>query len=427
MTVLLKRAHIIDPSQPLDMVGDLLLRDGRIAKVGEDLFQHMGEAEEVLDCAGLVAAPGLVDMHVHLRDPGLTYKEDLFSACRAAAAGGVTSLLAMPNTRPVMDSPELVRDLLERAGTADAAVYTAACVTQGMQGEKLTDFEALKEAGAIALSDDGVPVGSSRLLLGALEKAPGLGLAICAHCEDLDLAKGGLMHKGAVSEELGVPGIPAAAEDCGTARELAAAASIGAPIHICHVSTKGSVELIRDYKRRGLPVTAETCPHYLLLTDEALRSRDADYRMNPPLRGEADRLALLEGLKDGTIDAIATDHAPHSPKEKADFYAAPNGSIGMETSLCAAFTALEGVLSLPEILEKMSAAPARILGIPAGTLKEGAWADILLFDPAGHWQVLENKLHGKSRNTPFKGMTLKGRVAATFFRGRKVFDNRAGL
>lgn len=424
MTTLLKRAHIISPAQGLDMLGDILIKDGKVAEIGEDLFQYIGEADEVLDCAGLTAAPGLVDMHVHLRDPGLTYKEDVFSACRAAAAGGVTSLLAMPNTRPPMDSPALVRELLARARSADANVYTCACVTQGMQGQALTDFAALREAGAIALSDDGVPVGDSRCLLEALEQAPRLGLKICAHCEDMALAKGGLMHRGAVSEELGIPGIPAAAEDCGTARELAAAYSVGAPIHICHVSTKGSVELIRDYKRRGLAVTAETCPHYLLLTDEALRSRDADFRMNPPLRAEADRQALLEGLRDGTIDAISTDHAPHSPKEKADFTAAPNGSIGMETSLCAALTALEGVLTVGQIIEKMSCAPARILGIPAGTLEAGANGDIVLFDPAGHWKVDPEKLHGKSRNTPFKGMTLRGRVAATFCRGRKVFDAR---
>lgn len=422
MTVLLKRAHIVDPSQGLDMVGDILIRDGKIAEIGEDLFARVAQAQEVLDCQGLTAGPGLVDMHVHLRDPGLTYKEDVFSACRAAAAGGVTSLLAMPNTRPPMDSPALVGELLNRAASADARVYTAACVTKGMKGEELTDFAALKEAGAIALSDDGVPVGSSRLLLKALELAPRLGMKICAHCEDLALAKGGLMHKGAVSEELGLPGIPAAAEDCGTARELAAAYSIGAPIHICHVSTKGSVELIRDYKRRGLPVTAETCPHYLLLTDEALRAKDADFRMNPPLRGEEDRLALIEGLKDGTIDAISTDHAPHSPREKADFAGAPNGSIGMETSLAAVWTALGDRLGLSRVIALMSTAPAKILRIPAGTLRVGARADIVLFDPDEKWTVDPMKLHGKSRNTPFKGMELTGRVRATYLRGRKVFE-----
>ena len=421
MTVWIRGARVIDPSQGLDQIGDLLLREGKIAQVGQ---VEAADADLVIDGEGLVAAPGLVDMHVHLRDPGLTYKEDVFSGCRAAAAGGVTSLLAMPNTKPPMDDPALVRDLLARAREADATVYTAACVTKGMQGKELADLAALKEAGAIAISDDGVPVGSSRCLLEALRLAPQLGLVFTAHCEDLDLAAGGKIHDGAVARELGVQGIPAAAEDCGTAREIAAAASIGAPVHICHVSTKGSVALIRDAKRRGVRVTAETCPHYLLLTEEALRREDADYRMNPPLREEADRLALLEGLADGTIDAISTDHAPHSPEEKADFAGAPNGSIGMETSLSAALTALEGRLTLSQVIEKMSTAPARILGIPAGTLQVGAAADVVLFRPEERWTVDPEKLHGKSRNTPFKGMTLQGRVKLTFSRGRLVYDGR---
>ena len=421
MRLLLRNVRLIDPSQEVEETCDLLLEDGKVARRGLHLS---AEGAEVIDGTGLVAAPGLVDMHVHLRDPGLTYKEDLCSGCRAAAAGGVTSLFAMPNTKPAMDSPETVRDLLERAQTADAAVYTAACVTKDLQGEEQTDWKALKEAGAIALSDDGRPVVNTRRLLEALEQAPGLGLVVTAHCEDLYLAAGGLMHEGEVSRKLGVPGIPAAAEDCGTAREIAAAASLGAPIHICHVSTKGSVELIRDAKARGVRVTAETCPHYLLLTDQALESQDADYRMNPPLRMEEDRLALIEGLQDGTLDAIATDHAPHSPEEKADFFKAPNGSIGMETSLAATLTALQGKLSLSEILEKMSVNPARILGIPGGTLREGANADVVLFDPEKEWVVDPEKLHGKSKNTPFKGRKLKGKVVLTIFRGRVVYDAR---
>lgn len=421
MRLLLQNVRLIDPSQGLDQVADLLLEDGKIAQIGQGLS---GETETVVDGAGLVAAPGLVDMHVHLRDPGLTYKEDVYSGCRAAAAGGVTSLLAMPNTKPAMDTPETVRDLLERAKTADAAVYTAACITKDLKGEELTDLAGLRAAGAIALSDDGRPVVNTHCLLEALEQAPDLGMVVTAHCEDLYLASGGLMNEGEVSRKLGVPGIPAAAEDCGTAREIAASASIGAPIHICHVSTKGSVELIRDAKARGVQVTAETCPHYLLLTEQALESRDADYRMNPPLRREEDRLALIEGLKDGTLDAISTDHAPHSPEEKADFLKAPNGSIGMETSLAATLTALEGELSLSEIIEKMSWNPARILHIPAGTLQVGAPADVVLFDPEQRWTVDETKLHGKSKNTPFKGMTLKGKVVMTIFHGRVVYDGR---
>lgn len=420
MRLLIQNVRIIDPSQNMDKVGNLLLEEGKVAQLGDRLPV---EGTRVLDGTGLVAAPGLVDLHVHLRDPGLTYKEDVHSGCRAAAAGGVTSLLAMPNTKPAMDSPETVKELLGRAKSASAHVYTAACITKGLQGGELTDLAALREAGAIALSDDGRPVVNTRRLLEALQQAPSLGMLVTAHCEDLYLAAGGLMHEGVVSRELGVPGIPAAAEDCGTAREIAAAASIGAPIHICHVSTKGSVALIRDAKARGVKVTAETCPHYLLLTEGALRSRDADYRMNPPLRTEEDRLALIQGLQDGTLDAIATDHAPHAPEEKADFFKAPNGSIGMETSLAATLTALDGVLTLSQIVEKMSCSPARILNIPGGTLQVGSPADVVLFDPAQRWVVDPLRLHGKSRNTPFKGMELKGKVRYTILSGRVVYDS----
>lgn len=419
MRILLKGARIIDPSQGLDGPGDILIEGEKITALGEGLDVT---DSEVVDCRGLVAAPGLVDMHVHLRDPGQTHKEDIYSACRAAAAGGVTSLLAMPNTVPPMDDPQMVADLLARAKTADANVYTAACVTRGMAGQECTDMAALQRAGAIAVSDDGKPVGRTSSLLEGLAKAKELGLVFTAHCEDTDLADGGVMNLGPVSEKLGVKGIPPAAEDCGVAREIAAATSIGAPVHICHVSTKGSVELIRDAKRRGVAVTAETCPHYLLLTDKALESRDADYRMNPPLGSEEDRQALIEALADGTLDAISTDHAPHTPEEKANFEKAPNGSIGMETSLAAVWTALRGRLELSEVISLMSTAPAKILGIPAGTLKVGAAADLVLFDPYETWTVDPAQLHGKSRNTPFKGMELTGRVRATYLRGRKVFE-----
>lgn len=411
----LKNVRILDPVRRVDQVGSLFLEDGRMAAA------LSGEPDQAMDCAGLVAAPGLVDMHVHLRDPGQTHKEDLFTACKAAAAGGVTSLLAMPNTAPPMDSPELVRDLLARAREADATVYTAACVTRGIRGQELTDFAALKAAGAIALSDDGKPVGRSSCLLEALERAKELGLTLTAHCEDLDLASGGLMNQGEVSRRLGLKGVPRAAEDCGVAREIAAAASLGARVHICHVSTRGSVALIREAKARGVAVTAETCPHYLLLTDQALESMDADFRMNPPLGDEADRQALLEGLADGTLDAISTDHAPHTPEEKADFITAPNGSIGMETSLAAVLTALTGRLGLGQIMEKMSANPARILNIPGGSLEPGVPGDVVLFDPARKWTVDPDKLHGRSKNTPFKGMELTGRVVMTFSRGRLVY------
>lgn len=422
MKYLFQRARIVDPAQKLDSVGDIFVRDGRIAALGGALSGLAEQADRIIDADGLVIAPGLVDMHVHLRDPGFLDKEDVFSGCRAAAAGGVTSLLAMPNTRPAIDTPETVRYLLDKAREADAKVYTAACITRGLAGSELCDISALQRAGAIALSDDGRPVVDTRCLLEALRQGKELGMTVTAHCEDLYLAEGGLMHEGELSRRLGVPGIPAAAEDCGTAREIAAAASIDASIHICHVSTAGSVELIRDAKRRGVKVTAETCPHYLLLTEEALAGRDADFRMNPPLRTEADRQALLEGLRDGTLDAISTDHAPHTPQEKGDFLKAPNGSIGMETSLSAVWTAVSEILTLSEIIEKMSWKPAQILGLEAGTLEVGKDADLIMFDPKRIWTVDREALHGKSKNTPFHGMQMKGKVLLTLCRGNIVFD-----
>lgn len=422
MSLLIKRARIVNPARHENFIGDIFIEGETITAVGEDLFQYVPQAEQIIDANHLTAAPGLVDMHVHLRDPGFTDKEDILSGCRAAAAGGVTAMLAMPNTNPPVDSPETVRYILDKAEQADAKVYTTACVTKGIRGEELCDFKALKEAGAIALSDDGRPVLQTRHLLQALREAEELGMAVVSHCEDLTAVGEVCVNEGAASAQLGLHGNHNAVEDCGTAREIAAAAAIGAPLHICHVSTKGSAALVRDAKRRGLPVTAETAPHYLLLTDEQILQKDADYKMNPPLRTEEDRLALIEALRDGTIDAIATDHAPHTPAEKADFLRAPNGSIGMETSLAAVITALDGVLTIPQIIEKMSVNPARILHIPAGEIKAGGAADLVLFDEAEQWVVDENRLHGKSKNTPFKGMKLKGRVKYTIYRGRKVFD-----
>lgn len=421
-TLLIKRARIINPETDQDFIGDIFIRGEKIFKIGENLSEYLAQAEAVLDGNGLVAAPGLVDMHVHLREPGFEKKETVLTACRAAAAGGVTALLAMPNTKPAADTPEVVEYILNKAKTADAAVYVCAAITKNIQGEVPCDYQALKAAGAIAVSDDGRPVLNTRHLLTALAESEKLGMLLTAHCEDLTAAGSGIINQGDISKELGVEGIPAAAEDCGTAREIAAAASIGARIHICHVSTKGSVALIRDAKRRGVRVTAETAPHYLLLTEDALRGRDADFRMNPPLRTPADRQAVIEGLLDGTLDAIATDHAPHTPAEKQNFVTAPNGSIGMETSLSAVLTALGDTLPLSRIIQLMSVNPARLLNIPGGRLAEGEQADIVLFDPNAYIRVDPKRLHGKSENTPFKGMLLRGRVCCTIYKGRKVYQ-----
>jgi len=404
---------------------DILLRGEAIAQI----LPHETtdpDAVSILDGKGLIAAPGLVDMHVHLRDPGQTEKEDLASGCRAAAAGGVTSLLAMPNTVPAVDTPEMVRDILTRAAGLPARVYQAAAISKGLDSREMTDLAALKLAGAIALSDDGKPVQNSRMMADALIQAQKLGLRVVAHCEDIPLAGHGILNEGGVSRTLGVEGIPAAAEDVGTARDIALAAAYGVPVHICHVSTRTSVALVRDAKARGVPVTAETAPHYLLLTEEALLRRDADYRMNPPLRTEADRLALLEALCDGTIDCIATDHAPHTPSQKADFEAAPNGAIGMEISFAASYTALveSGKMTLPDLIFRMSTRPAEILSLPAGRLETGENADLVLLDDREEWLVDPARLHGKSRNTPFKGRILTGKMKATLCRGRVVFDDR---
>ena len=419
MKTVIKNAAVVSPADGLNGCLDILIENGKIAAVGENLT-----AENVIDAAGLVAVPGLVDMHVHLRDPGQTQKEDILTGCRAAAAGGVTSLLAMPNTSPTTDSPETVKYILGKAENADARVYVAASVTKGLRSEEPTDLDALKEAGAVGLSDDGRPVVNTAYLRDAMNRAPQLGMTVVAHCEDLFLADGGKINEGKVSAQLGVKGIPAAAEDCGTAREIALAAADNVPIHICHVSTATSVELIRDAKRRGVKVTAETAPHYFSLTENELLKRDADYRMNPPLRTENDVKAITEGLLDGTLDAIATDHAPHTPKEKADFVKAPNGSIGMETSFAASYTYLvkTGLMTLSQLVEKMSLNPAKILGIPAGTLAVGANADIALIDTNKEWTVNVEKLHGKSKNTPFKGMSLTGKVKMTILGGEVVFS-----
>ena len=419
MSLLIKNAHVVSPADGINDVLDILIEGGKIARIGKDLH-----ADEEINAEGLYAVPGLTDMHVHLRDPGQTQKEDIITGCRAAAAGGVTSLLAMPNTAPAVDNPETVRYILDKARNADAKVYVAASVTKGLKSIEPTDLEALKNAGAAALSDDGRPVENTKFLSDAMKKAPKLGMTVVAHCEDLFLADGGIINKGEVSRALGIKGIPASAEDCGTAREIALAAAENVPIHICHVSTKTSVALVRDAKRRGVKVTAETAPHYFSLTEKELLKRDADYRMNPPLRTAEDVKAIIEGLQDGTLDCIATDHAPHTPEEKADFEKAPNGSIGMETSLAVGITYLvkTGLLTFDELVRKMSVNPAKILGIEAGSLSVGSSADIALVDINEQWTVDVDSLHGKSKNTPFKGMTLTGRVKKTLLNGKVVFE-----
>ena len=420
--LLIKNATVVSPSDGLNEQLDILVSDGKIAELGKNLNADC----TTIDADGLYAIPGLVDMHVHLRDPGQTQKEDIFTGCNAAAAGGVTSLLAMPNTTPATDSGETVKYILDKAKDANAHVYVAGSITKGLKSIEPTDIEELKNAGAISLTDDGRPVENTKFLSDAMVKANELNMSVVAHCEDLFLAGKGKINEGEVSKQLGVEGIPATAEDCGTAREIALSAALDVPVHICHVSTGTSVALIRDAKNRGVKVTAETAPHYFSLTDKELLARDADFRMNPPLRTAVDREEIINGLLDGTLDAIATDHAPHTVEDKSDFEKAPNGSIGMETSLAVGITYLvkTGIMTFEQLIEKMSVNPANILGIEAGTLKVGAVADIAIVDLDEAWTVDVEKLHGKSKNTPFKNKTLCGKVKKTILSGRIVFEDK---
>ena len=417
-SILIKNVRILDPANRRDEIGEIGIKDGRFV-----LPQDIDADAEVIDGIGVTASPGLIDLHVHLRDPGQTEKEDIITGCRAAAAGGVTQLLAMPNTVPSVDSPETVRYIIEKAKNADARVHVVGAITKGLKGHEATDIRALVEAGISALSDDGVPVLDTSIMVEAMKTAsqPDIRIPVTAHCEDPYLA-GGKVNEGEISRTLGVKGMPAAAEDAGTARELALAEAYHVPIHICHVSTCTSAAMIRDAKKRGVAVTAETAPHYLMLTEQELLKRDADYRMNPPLRTERDRLAMIEALRDGTIDCIATDHAPHTPEQKADFVSAPNGSIGMETSFAAAYTVLVkgGVMSEAELIRKMSVNPAAILHTYGGTLTIGEQADLMLYQQED-WTVDPEKLHGKSKNTPFKGLTLSAKVKLTIYHGRIVY------
>ncbi|MFI3326113.1 MAG: dihydroorotase [Clostridia bacterium] len=414
-----KNARIINPALKQDFIGDVLVENGKIKEIAKNIVSDY----QVIDCKGLVLAPGLVDMHVHLRDPGLTYKEDIYTGCCAAAAGGITSLLCMPNTSPCTDSAETVEYIIEKSKTAKAKVYVAAAISKGLKSDEMCDLKSLRKAGAIALTDDGRPVENTKILLDAMKQAPKLGMRVVAHCEDLYLAQNWFMNEGETSKELGINGVPTSAEDCGTAREIAIATANDVPIHICHVSTGNSAQFIRDAKSRGAKVSGETAAHYLLLNDKELRKKDADYRMNPPLRCEKDRLAMIEAVVDGTIEVIATDHAPHSQEEKADFLKAPNGVIGMETSLAGVITAIGDRISLSKIIELMSVNPAEILEIDAGVLDVGKNADIVIFDPEEKWTVDENKLHGKSKNAIFKGMTLKGKVKYTVLNGEIVYKS----
>lgn len=425
--MLIANARILDPScePPVDFIGDILIEGDRIIKVGSNLAQtKIAQGAQHIDASGLCAAPGFLDIHVHLRDPGFTHKEDIITGCKAAAAGGVTGVCCMPNTKPVTDSEEVLSYILDKAKDADARVYPIASITKGMLGQELNDIAALHACGAVAVSDDGRPVENGGMMLKALKEAYKAGVPVISHCEDLTIIDGGIINEGRISKELGVKGMDRASEDSITAREIVFAESSDTAIHIAHVSTKGSVQLIREAKARGVKVTCETAPHYMMMTDELLLSYNANFRMNPPLREQEDCEAIVEGVLDGTIDAIVTDHAPHAAEEKANFLKAPNGIVGLETSFAAACTVLvhQCGMSLLDLVKLMSTNPANLLRLPGGTLREGSLADIVLFNPDRNWTVDAEKLHSKSKNTPFDGLELTGRVVRTILGGKTVFE-----
>ncbi|MDE7138071.1 MAG: dihydroorotase, partial [Ruminococcus sp.] len=353
------------------------------------------------------------------------HKEDVLTGCNSALAGGVTGVLAMPNTKPPCDNPETIRYIIDKAKDTGVEVYPVGCITNGMNGGGLCDYEALKNAGCICISDDGRPVENAEYMRQALELSNKNGLLVASHCEDLSIINGGIMNKGETSEKLGVKGMDRASEDYITAREIILASSVNARIHICHVSTEGSAAIIRFAKSRGIKVTCETAPHYFLLTDELLEKRDADYRMNPPLRTSEDVRAIIEGIKDGTIDCIITDHAPHSSEEKADFEKAPNGVVGLETSLGATLTALyhTGEITLQKVIKLMCVNPRKILGLEVPEISDGKTADLIIADINRKWTVEPDKLHSKSHNTVFKGMTLTGKNLMTISKGVIRYEN----
>lgn len=420
-SILIKNIRAVDAIN--DKVADVFLKDGIIADIGKNLHTV---AEQVIDGTDLVLMPSIFDMHVHFRDPGQTHKEDILTGCSAALAGGVTGVLAMPNTKPPCDNPETIRYIIDKAKNTGVDVYPVGCITGGMSGNGLCDYEALKEAGCICISDDGRPVENAEMMRKALELSNENGLLVASHCEDLSIINGGIMNKGEVSERLGVKGMDRASEDYITAREVILASSVNARIHICHVSTEGSAAIIRFAKSRDIKVTCETAPHYFQLTDELLSKRDADYRMNPPLRTYDDVKAIIEAIKDGTIDCIITDHAPHAAEEKADFEKAPNGVVGLETSFAASLTALyhTGEITLNKLVELMCVNPRKILGLEIPAVQIGKTADLLIADIGRKWTVDPEKLHSKSHNSVFKGMTLTGKPLVTISKGIIRYDER---
>jgi dihydroorotase len=423
--IVVEGGRLVDPRAGIDAERDLLLDKGKVAEVGEPgAFARVAAARR-LDARGLWVVPGLVDLHAHLREPGYEYKETIASGAAAAVAGGFTAVACMANTRPVNDNAAVTRFVLQKAAEAGLArVYPIGAVSVGLRGETLAEIGEMREAGIVAVSDDGMPVADSSLMRRALEYTRMFGIPVIDHAEDRSLSAGGSMHEGKTSLRLGLKGIPAAAEEAMVARDLVLAELTGGRLHVAHVSTRGAVELIRRAKARGVKVTAEVTPHHLVLTDEAVADYDGNAKMNPPLRTPEDVQALREGLADGTIDAIATDHAPHHRDEKElEFEACAFGIVGLETALPLTLRLVEeGILSVSDWVRCLSTTPAEILGVPGGTLVAGSPADLTIVDPARRWRLEASGLKSKSCNTPFLGWEMKGRAVATLVGGRVVYE-----
>lgn len=422
MRLLIKGGRIIDPSQQIDRTADLLIEDGLVKSIDDSISI---EGVEIFDATGLIVAPGFIDLHVHLREPGDEYKETIASGAAAAVAGGFTSICAMPNTTPVNDNASVTRFIIDKAREAGLArVYPIGAITRESKGEELAEMAEMKDAGAVAVSDDGRPVMNNQVMRHAMEYARDHGLVVVDHCQDLNLAAGGVMHEGRYSTLLGLRGMSSAAEESHVARDIMLAELTGARIHIAHLSTAGSVEMVRRAKQKSVAVTCEVTPHHLALTDAAVVGFDTNTKMSPPLRSETDRAALIEGVLDGTIDAIATDHAPHHADEKMlDYDHAPSGVVGLETALGVALTFLHQSHGVPlaRVIEMLTTGPAQAFSLPGGTLTAGSPADVTVFDPANEWTVDPQRFKSKCRNTPFAGWKLSGRVSQTFVACRKVF------
>jgi len=422
-SLLIKNGRVVDPANKIDKELDIFVENGKIKKIEKDIKE---KADETIDAKGLVVTPGLIDMHVHLREPGREDKETLKTASRAAAKGGFTTIAGMPNTTPDADNQTVIEFVLSRA-KKDAVVniLPIGTITKGRDGKQLAEIGELKKTGAVAVSDDGSDIQNANVMRKALEYCTMWNMPLLSHSEDLRLADNGAMHEGLVSTELGLPGKPAAAEEVMVAREIILSELAGCPIHFCHISTKGSIDLVRLAKKKGLKISAETCPHYFTLTDKAVRGYNAQAKVNPPLRSKEHKEAVLEGLKDGTIDVIASDHAPHLLVEKfREFENCENGMVGLETMLPLVLDKLvhEKTLELDQAIAKLSCNPAKVLGIDKGTLSKGKDADITIIDLDAKETVDPSKFESKGRNTPFAGMKLRGKAVYTIVSGKIVME-----